>query len=48
MKKYVNGEYIEMTEDDIKEMPEIIEQLPTLEERLNALEMMELERMFSL
>ena len=46
MKKYVNGEYIEMTAEEIEamqaEMP--AEQQPTYEERLAALEAAMLEQ----
>lgn len=41
MKKYVNGEYIEMTAEEIAELkvsPIDIPQEPTIEERVSALE----------
>ena len=40
MKKYVNGEYIEMTEEELAELmsSEDVEQEPTMLERIEAIE----------
>lgn len=43
MKKYVNGEYVEMTEEEIKHIEEILKenkatQEPTIEEQILALQ----------
>ena len=44
MKKYVKGEYIEMTAEDMEELKaDIFETPPTNEERLEAIEAMLLE-----
>ena len=45
MKKYENGQYIEMTEKEINELDNnIVELIPSLEERIEALEMILLEQ----
>ena len=45
MKKYVNGEYIEMTAEEIAEMTatDVVIVEPTVEERLEAIEALLLE-----
>ena len=46
MKKYENGQYIEMTEEEIKELIDssVSERQPTTEDRLAALEAAMLEK----